>query len=88
MKSMGDDEFIITIITAMIPMIIGLAYIVAPDFSRYFFGRHEDPERAPDKVLRRLQIFGGVLIGVGVLIIIYNFTHPENIFYMHGRHFR
>ena len=39
MKSMGDEEFILTIGTAMIPMIIGLAYIVAPDFTRYFFGR-------------------------------------------------
>lgn len=88
MKAMGDEEFILTIGTAMIPMIIGLAYIVAPDFTRYFLGKNEDPKRAPDKVLRRLQIFGVVLIGVGVLIIIYNFTHPENIFFMHGRHFR
>lgn len=86
---MDIDTFILTMVTAVGFMVVGLAYIAAPDFMRYFFGRHADPKRAPDKVLRGQQIFGVVLIAVGIIILIYNFTHPENAIYIRSHyHYR
>ena len=85
MGSMDEDTFIVTIIIGVVVMVIGLAYIVAPDFMRnmrHALIRPESPKRAPDKVLRRWRILGVILIGIGIFILIFNFTHPENAIYI------